>query len=329
MAMSVIRFDLRRAGSSDVPFADLYREALAMSAWADEVGFDMCVLSEHHGDEGGYLPAPLVMAGAVAGRTRRIPIFISALLVPLHEPVRLAEDLAVLDLVSGGRVSFVTGIGYRPSEYALLGKDFHRRGKLLDEALETLLAVWRGEALDRDGHRVRVLPQPLSQPHPMLFIGGSSKVAARRAARFGLGLFPSAEDASLADAYYAACEELGTTPGMVLMPKGPACVFVSDDPDRLWAEIGPLLLDDAQAYAAHLTDDMTSQAASGATTVDELRAEGVYRIHTPDECVALAGELGPMAGVVLHPLCAGVAPDVGWASLELYRDAVLPRLAGG
>ena len=90
----------------------------------------------------------------------------------------------------------------------------------------------------------------------------------------------------------------------------------------------PLLLDDAMTYAQHLTDDMRSQAASGATTVEQLRAEGVYRIHTPDECVALADELGIMAGIVLHPLCAGVSPDVGWASLELYRDAVLPRLRG-
>lgn len=326
MAMSIVRFDLRRAPASPVQHEDLYREALAMSHWADEAGFDMAVLSEHHGDAGGFLPSPLVLAAAIAGRTKRLPIFISALLVPLHDPIRLAEDLAVLDLASGGRVSFVTGIGYRPIEYELLGKAFGRRGKLLDEALETMLAAWTGEPFEHNGQVVQVLPRPMTQPHPMLFIGGSSPAAARRAARFGLGLFPAAEDQSLADIYRKECERLGKQPGMVLMPAGPACVYVSDDPDRTWAEIGHLLLDDAQSYAAHLTPDMRSQAASAATTVEELRGEGVYQILTPGDCVSLAGELGPMAGIALHPLCAGAQPDVGWASLELYASKVLPKL---
>ncbi len=328
MAMSVIRFDLRCPAASPVTHIDLYREALAMAAWADEQGFEMAVLSEHHGDADGYLPSPLVLAAAIAGRTERIPLFISALLVPLHDPIRLAEDLAVLDLASGGRVSFVTGIGYRPGEYQLLGRDFHRRGKLLDEALETMLAAWSGEPFEHNGATVQVLPRPLTRPHPMMFIGGSSPAAAKRAARFGLGLFPAAEDPTLADVYREECARLGKEPGMVLMPGGPACVFVSDDPDRTWAEIGHLLLDDATTYAAHLTDDMRSQAASGARTVEELRAEGVYRIVTPEQCVALADEVGLMGGVVLHPLCAGVHPDIGWASLELYASAVLPRLRG-
>jgi hypothetical protein len=65
---------------------------------------------------------------------------------------------------------------------------------------------------------------------------------------------------------------------------------------------------------------------SRAVTVDDLRAEGVYQIVTPDECVTLAAELGPMGGVVLHPLCGGTPPDIGWASLELYADKVMPRL---
>jgi len=326
MALAVIRFDLRNPDTAPATHRELYAACLEMAAWADEQQFDMLVLSEHHGDSDGYLPSPLVLGGAVAGATRRIPVFVSALLVPLHDPIRLAEDIAVLDLASGGRFTFVTGIGYRPGEYHLLQKEWKRRGKLLDEALEIMFKAWSGEPFEYLGETVQVLPRPMTQPHPMILIGGSSEKAAKRAARFGLGLFPSDEDEHLADVYREECERLGKEPGMVLMPKGPAAVFVAEDPDKTWAEIGSYLLDDAMKYAAHLTPDMSSLAGSTSTSVDDLRAEGVYRVVTPDECVALADEMGMMGPITLHPLCGGTPPDIGWQSLELFVDKVLPRL---
>jgi alkanesulfonate monooxygenase SsuD/methylene tetrahydromethanopterin reductase-like flavin-dependent oxidoreductase (luciferase family) len=253
-------------------------------------------------------------------------MIVSALLVPLHDPIRLAEDIAALDIISGGRVSIVTGIGYRPGEYHLMQKEWKRRGKLLDEALETMLQAWTGEPFEYHGETVRLLPRPVSQPHPMILIGGSSAKAAKRAARFGLGLFPSAEDSSLADVYVEECEKLGKQPGMVMMPTGPAAVVVSDDPDKTWSQIGEYLLDDAVKYAAHLTPDMKSQAESRAKTVDDLRKEGVYRVVTPDECLELAEAVGMMGPITLHPLCGGTPPDIGWQSLELFADKVMPRL---
>ena len=110
MALAVVRFDLRRSPSSTVDHPTLYSTALEMAAYADEHGYDMLGLSEHHGDPGGYLASPLVVAGAFAGCTSRMPMIISALLIPMHDPIRLAEDIAALDLVSGGRVWIVTGI---------------------------------------------------------------------------------------------------------------------------------------------------------------------------------------------------------------------------
>lgn len=326
MALAVVRFDVRRSPSSTVDSPTLYRTALDMAAYADEQGFDMLVLSEHHGDEGGYLPSPLVMAGAIAGRTERIPMIFSALLVPMHDPIRLAEDIAVLDLVSGGRIWIVTGLGYRPSEYHLMSREWKRRGKLLDESLEIMLKAWTGEPFEYKGEMVQVRPTPLQQPHPVMFVGGSSPKTAERAARFGLGLFPSDDKPELADIYAAECEKLGTTPGMVMMPKGPAAVIVSTDPDATWAEIGQLLLEDATEYASHLTPDMASLQASGARTVDDLRAEGVYRILTPEQCLELNEELGPFGGLTLHPLCGGTPPEVGWESLHLFTEQVLPRI---
>src|SRR5258706_6224904 len=116
MAMIGIRFDLRVPSFAATTHAELYQACLDQCAWADALGLDVVVLSEHHGVDDGYLPAPLTLAAAIAGRTRRIRITIAAVLVPLHDPVRLAEQLAVLDLASDSRVSVVARLGYRQEE---------------------------------------------------------------------------------------------------------------------------------------------------------------------------------------------------------------------
>lgn len=326
MTLAIIRFDMRQSPSSTLAFGDFYREALDMAAFADERGLDMIVLSEHHGDEGGFSPSPLILGAAIAGRTARIAMTVSALLVPLHDPIRLAEDLAVLDNLSAGRIAFVTGIGYRPAEYHLLQKEWKRRGKMLDRSLEVMLQAWTGEPFEYEGETVQVLPAPVQKPHIQVYVGGSSPVAAKRAARFGLDFFPSAEDDALAVVYEEECRRLGREPGYVSMPKGPAAVLVSEDPDRAWAEIGHLLLEDAMAYNAQMHPDMRSQAQAVAETPEALREEGVYRILSPDEAVTLGQELGPMAGFSLHPLCGGLPPEYGWETLELIADKVLPAL---
>ena len=111
-------------------------------------------------------------------------------MLPLHDPLRVAEDLAVLDLASGGRVAVTLGVGYRPEEYAAHGKSWADRGTLMDEAVATLLAAWTGEPFDYRGTTVRVTPVPRTKPHPTIMIGGSARPGARRAARFGLPFAP-------------------------------------------------------------------------------------------------------------------------------------------
>jgi alkanesulfonate monooxygenase SsuD/methylene tetrahydromethanopterin reductase-like flavin-dependent oxidoreductase (luciferase family) len=326
MALKAIRFDMRQPGVEPAVAQRSYACALEMAEWADKVGFDTAVLSEHHASPDGYLPSPLVMGGAIAARTTRIPITIAALLVPLHDPIRLAEDLAVLDLISNGRISMVTGLGYRTVEYDLLGKDWARRGKLLDECLDTMIKAWTGEPFEHNGATVQVTPRPVQQPHPMVFIGGSAPASARRAARFGLGFYPSVGDQELVEVYRAECERLGQRPGFVILPGGPGTLFIASDPDKAWAEIGPHLLHDATIYRDWQTDDIRSHVTSKGSTIDELRKEGVYQILTPDECVALAAEIDAAAPLIFHPLCGGIPPERAWESLELFASDVLPRI---
>lgn len=323
--MFLVRFDLR-APAFGAPPGDLYAAALDMAAFAEQHGFAAVVVSEHHASDDGYLPSPLVLASAIAGRTSTIPINVAALLLPLYDPVRLAEDMVVLDHVSKGRVSYVVGVGYRPVEYEMLGYDYAHRGTTAAASVDLLRRLWTGEPVEHDGRVVQVRPTPWTAPHPVMFYGGGTPVAARRAARLDLPFFPQSADPRLVETYQAERGRLGLGEGMALAPSGGALnLFVSDDPDATWARIGEHLLHDARVYAEwQVKAGITSAALDLADSVEALRAGTVYRVVTPDECAAMVrrGEM-----VALHPLCGGIAPDVAWESLELIATRVLPQLA--
>src|ERR687891_990776 len=237
MAMLGLRYDLRAPTWGSATHAELYAACLEQVAWGDAHGLDFVVLSEHHGADDGYVPAPVTMAAAVAGRTRRIGINIAAILVPLHDPVRLAEELAVLDLASGGRVSFVAGVGYRYEEFEMAGVDRKQRGKLLEEYVDVMRKAWTGEPFEWRGRTVQVTPSPATKPHPTMMIGGSTEKAARRAARMQLGFFPAYGDPALGTAYDDECAKVGFTGGFYSLPGNLGFVHVADDPDAAWAKI--------------------------------------------------------------------------------------------
>lgn len=321
MAFTVARFNLVEPDATPDTLAARYRAALEMAAYADDRGIDTVQTEEHHGAANNWLPSPFAFAGAVLGATRRIAVTVSAVIGPLHDALRMAEDIAVLDLVGRGRLVTVAGIGYRPEEYERAGVEWGRRGALQDELLKTLIAAWTGEEFVYRGRTVRVTPRPFTQPHPLLLVGGSSRAAARRAARLGLPFFPSAHLPELEAYYHERRAEYGTE-GFCMMPaRTTPLLHVSEDPDRAWALYGHHFLHEARTYASWQSKDIRSAVRSAADTVEELRAEGVYRIVTPDECVDLAAE-----SLVVHPLCGGMPVDEGWRSLHLLCEDVLPRL---
>ncbi|MEV5278850.1 LLM class flavin-dependent oxidoreductase [Streptomyces sp. NPDC052811] len=321
MPFTVVRMNLVDPAATSQTLSARYRAALEMAAYADDRGIDTVQTEEHHGADNNWLPSPFTFAGAVFGATRRIAVTVSAIIGPLYDPLRLAEDVAVLDLVSGGRLVTVAGIGYRPAEYEQQGVEWGRRGRLQDELLETLLKAWTGEEFTFRGRRVRVTPRPFTEPHPMLLVGGSSRAAARRAARLGLPFFPSAHLPEIEAYYNEKLAEYGTE-GFCMMPAAATpLLHVAEDPDRTWAEYGEHFLHEARTYASWQSKDIRSAVRSAATTVDELRAEGVYRIVTPEQCAALGAD-----SLVLHPLCGGMPVDEGWRSLHLFCERVLPAL---
>lgn len=326
MALFLPRYDLRCPASSGWNRTDLYRTALEQAAWADEHGFDAIVLSEHHGVDDGYLPSPLSMAAAVAARTNRVGIIIAALLAPLHDPIALAEQLATVQVIAGGRLSAVMGLGYRPSEYAMMGVDWKRRGQVMEDCLATVTRALAGETFEHDGRPVSVTPVP--DPPPLLLYGGGSVAAAKRAARLDMPFQPQHAGDDIIEAYHAERERLGLAPGIALPPpKGPGTIYCAEDPDRFWAEAGEHLLYEAQVYSSW-QQGVTSAVHDSSQTVEQMRAAGVYAVMTPDELIEYAAGLTPMDGIPTHPLCGGMPAELSWSSLQLMGDKVIPALRG-
>ncbi|WP_029430102.1 LLM class flavin-dependent oxidoreductase [Blastococcus sp. URHD0036] len=321
--MYAIRFDLRTPDESRA--RDLYAAALDMAEWGERNGCVAVTLSEHHASPDGYLPSPLLVAAAMAARTTTLRFTVAALVATLHDPVRVAEDIAVLDRLSGGRVSHVLALGYRPEEYALFGVPWAGRGKLLDEKLDLLVAALRGEEIDRGGRRGTVTPNAPDLV-ATLAVGGGTEAAARRAGRLGLSLFAQNDDPALETAYQEAAAHHGHDPRPVLLsdPAVPNAVFVADDVDRAWAEIGPYLVHDATMYAAWNAGDTTTASLSRGATVDELReSEGSHRIVDVAGAVELIRANGYLS---MHPMCGGIPPELAWPYLERVAAEVLPAL---
>jgi alkanesulfonate monooxygenase SsuD/methylene tetrahydromethanopterin reductase-like flavin-dependent oxidoreductase (luciferase family) len=318
--MFTLRFDMR-APTWAAPIENLYAAAVEMAAWAESRGAILAVLSEHHGADDRHLPSPLILATAIAARTEQLPILVAAAVLPFYELVRLAEDIAVLDIISRGRVAYVLGVGHRREEYDHFGLDFRARGIRADERLARLIELVRGNEITPGEGSTRIRPQPTSGG-PQLFIGGGSFAAARRAGRFGLGLIAQTATPGLTEAYEQACRQAGHEPGLVQLPDPAAttAIFVADDVDRAWEELGRYLLHDAMTAAAYRDGETSVASISTATSVEELRADSSYRVTTGEEATELvrAGTILP-----LLPLCGGLPPEVAWGYLESAAEAVV------
>jgi len=322
--MYMMRFSMRSKTSDATARGAMYGALLEMAAWAETRGCLATVLSEHHAVDDGYLPSPVPLAAAVAARTSTMTISVAALLLALYEPVKLAEDLAVVDLISRGRVSYVIGIGYRDEEFDMFGLDRRGRGRLVEARIGLLRRLWAGEEVEIDGHRARVTPLPYTPGGPMLAYGGGSEVAARRAARLGLFFISETHNAELEAAYLAEAERVGVAAlGCAFPSEGiPLTVFVADDPEKAWAEIGEYLLVDAVSYGQWNAHREGTASVSFATTVDELKNErGQYQIITPAEATAYVERGIPLA---LQPLVGGIPPEIAWRYLETAVAASTP-----
>ena len=327
MSYFALRFDLRNPPLAGTSMQERYQAALDMTEWADRLGFVSVTLSEHHGSDDGYLPSPVAMAAAIAARTQTIRITIAALVAAFHDPLRLAEDIAVVDLVSGGRLDVVITNGYVAREFAMFDQPLSERARRTGEMVETLRRAWSGEPFEFRGRAARVMPTPAQPGGPRILLGGSSEAAARRAARIGDGFIPSTPE--VWKYYRDELVNLGRPDPGPYRGGDTGFFHLASDPDDGWRRIGPYAMHEANSYGQWMADGGVGAAGGYVpmTDLEALRASGQYRVMTPAELVAHLHDQGPHGVAAFHPMMGGIPPDVAWSSLRLFEDEVLPLLS--
>lgn len=331
----VLRYDLRNPPDSGWTSGELYRAMLDQVEYAAARGFCEVAFSEHHVDPWGYLPAPRVLAAAVGARVPHITIAFRLLVLPLHDPLQVAEDIAVLDQLTDGRIKLCVGAGYRAEEFAARGIDFRSRFSRLEEAVAILRLAWRGEEFGFVGRHFRfnralVRPTPVQTPFPIA-LAGSSEGAARRAARIADSFVPQGRRRELVDAYNAERRALGQPAGRFQSTQLPLFLHVAKDPDLAWSRIASLALADTRHYAAW--DSRRSAGASANSYPDAVEAEALRGVShdavTPERARALVeGVLAERddAEILFSPMLPGLDPEASMESLQLFCDAVADLL---
>jgi alkanesulfonate monooxygenase SsuD/methylene tetrahydromethanopterin reductase-like flavin-dependent oxidoreductase (luciferase family) len=322
-----LRFDFRNPAFAGTSMHERYAAALDMAEWADGLGFVAVVLSEHHGSDDGYLPSPLPMVAAMAARTKNIRFRVAAMVASFHDPVRLAEDVAVVDNISGGRLDLVLTNGYVAEEFAMFGVPLGERAKRTTEAIQAIRAAGRGEPFEFRGRTVRVTPAQ-HQEQMDIGMGGSVDAAAKRAARLGASFMPS--NPELWEVYRAECIELGNPDPGPYLGGDTSVIHLAEDVEAGWQALAPHALHEVNAYGAWMTAAGTAGKTGGYEPVadaDALRQTGQYRVMTPDEFLVEVQGKGPFGFAMFHPMVGGLPPEVAWSSLRLFEHEVLPKLS--
>ncbi|NNL86403.1 MAG: LLM class flavin-dependent oxidoreductase [Myxococcales bacterium] len=313
------------------PFPELYAEVFEQIRWAEDIGFDDVWLTEHHFCEDGHAPSILPLAAAIAALTSRIRIGTGVLLLPLHNPVRVAEDGATIDIISNGRFELGVGVGYRPQEFPPLGAELSERATRTDEGLEIIRRLWSGETLRFSGRHhqfenVKLEPMPVQNPPP-IWVGGFSPASVRRAARWGDGYLGTADDGSLSALYREELDKAGKDRDSGRLAGGHFWMIASRDPEKTWAELAPHVLYQMQVYNQWLAE--AGQALfPEMKDLDDLRATGLFKVLAPADVIReIEGYLAvcPLERYYSWTIPPGVPAAAMNPYLELFASEVIPH----
>lgn len=312
----------------------VYAAGLDFAVAAEEAGLDEVWLTEHHFAEDGYCPALLPVAAAIAARTTRIRIGTKVLLMPFHDPVRLAEDAAVVDVISGGRLDLGIAAGYRVEEFEGFGIDRSERSARTREGIEVLRLALTGRPFTFTGrfHRygqIEVTPPTVQRPVP-IWIGGRNERPLRRAAAAGHHLQLADFDPKLCAAdcarYFDALREHGRDPADHEVA-AVASVFVDDDRERARAVAAPHLLYQQQQYQRWFSaaGDRTTELPASVADDDPLPPGCL--VGTPEDVfaeIAAVARRVPFTHFSFWMLLPGMDLTTANRSLKLFADRVLP-----
>jgi probable F420-dependent oxidoreductase len=329
---------------------DPYGAMFALARIAEESGFTTVTTGHHHFMPGNF-GDPLTVMAAVAARTETIRVGTAIFQLPIHNPVRVAEQVATIDELSGGRISLGVGLGWWPLEYEVEGADFHHRGARMEEALEVLRLCWTGEQVSFDGRfhsfpELTVYPRPLQRPHPPLWVAGVADAAVERAARLGdawmCGPVQSLAtvEACLA-VYRAACARYRRDPHWILR----RYAWVAPDGEQVKRDVLPAYVDGLMVHWRESAEDETERQLfaridAGEVVTPEEIAEGRLLWGSPDDVIGQIRRYQAATGCdhVHAAFGAGLPADAGphsslgsfdeiAAMLRLFGRHVIPAFA--
>lgn len=322
-------YDFRNPPPSPLSFEALYRASLEQIAWAERLGFDSVWLTEHHFVDDGYTPSPLVIAAAIGARTQRMRIGTNLMLLPLADPVRLAEDAAALAILTDGRFDLGVGLGYRQLEFDYFGRKLAHRPSLMEEGVAILRQAWSGEPVRVAGKRfaidgLRVSPKPARAPR--IFMGGMAEPAIARAARLGDGFLSTGGIGH--DAYVKALAAAGKP-----RAAGAICAghwgIIAADPAREAAKLaGPVLYQTNEyiRWGAFGPPDQVPLFKDAPTAI----REGLYQLWDAEQAVAgltaMLREFPEIIDVHFWAQFPGEPIESGSARIEYIARHVLPRV---
>ena len=322
-------YDFRNPEPWRVPFERLYEETLEQIAWAEGLGFDSVWLTEHHFCEDGYTPSPLVLAGSIGARTKRMRIGTNLMLITIHDPIRLAEDAATLSLLTGGRFDLGVAIGYRELEFDAFGRKLRNRPSLIEEGVEIIRRAWRGDSISFSGKRfsygdIRVTPVP--EHAPRLLVGGMAEPAVHRAARIGDGFLSTGGIGH--DLYLEGLAKAGKSPDQGAIFAGNWAI-VAEDPEREGVRVGPHVLYQVNEYVkwgAFGPPGEVPLFPDAPTAIEN----GLYELWTADQAVenltAMLEQYPQIRDVHFWAQFPGESVASGSARMEYLATRVLPRV---
>ena len=323
-----VMYDCRHVPGGEMTMTDVYAATIEQSVLADQLGFDHIWFTEHHFLEDGYLPAFQPLAGAIAARTKQIRISNDIALLPLYHPIRLAEELAVLDQISNGRMEFGIGMGYVPKEFDAFGVPLRNRVSMTDEAIEILRLAWGEEPFSFRGKRydlsdIDVHPKPVQPGGPPLWIAAMKEPGALRAARFGTNLLPQGRREEVLDPWRDAITAKGEDPdnyrvGII------RSVYVTDDREKDWPKIREAERFRMGVYGSFMAETPDDYGWGSSDGIPQNVIVGDADQVT-QELSAFIDMYG-ITDIATSGLPPGIEPEFMAANLERLASEVIPNL---
>ena len=326
-------YDLRNPPEWRIPPAELYAETLDHIAAVEALGFPMCWVTEHHFIDDEYLPSCLTFAAAIAARTKSITIGTAVILLPLNDALRVAEDAAVVDVLSNGRLRLGLGLGYKLEEFEAFGIPRKSRPRRMDEGIEVIKAAWSDGPATYEGRHynfrdISVTPKPVQKPRPEIWLAGRAEPSVRRTARLADGLI-AVGGPDLYDMYRGFRTEYGQQGKANIATF--AWSYPSDDPGRAWEDVGEHATYRARNYAewygaaADLESDRTWLPALEAGASPGARSS---LFKTPAAAIEDLRSMAAMGvtSVIYFATFPGLRPSATLPFFETMAREVLPAV---